>query len=291
VYTPFEIGSIYRRRDIHDQFGGSRQGGIAPCARFPYIFIFSGQSGQLHGYRDGWDNHKVFSYTGEGQSGDMRFVKGNLALKDHVQNRKRVFLFEGAERSHVKFICELELFDFDFFETHDTAGEKRQAIRFFLKKRGEVLDIEPHDLTFSIAAENDLEYHINIPNTTERKGLVTSRVGQGAYRKSLLHKWEYKCAVTGINQPKILIASHIVPWKDSNDKERLDVNNGIILSPVYDALFDRNFISFENNGKIILSSTLSAVDYKKLGVTGKEFIGKFNSNHGHYLDQHRKFLT
>ena len=59
------------------------------------------------------------------------------------------------------------------------------------------------------------------PSTTERKGLVTSRVGQGYYRDLLLQKWNYQCALTGCKQTNLLIASHIVPWSESNESERL----------------------------------------------------------------------
>lgn len=76
---PFIPNQVYKRSLLHDQYGGSRQGGIAPTANFPYIFIFSGFQGKAHGYEDAWDNPQVYSYTGEGQTGDMRFVTGNLA--------------------------------------------------------------------------------------------------------------------------------------------------------------------------------------------------------------------
>ncbi|MGV2482309.1 UNVERIFIED_CONTAM: HNH endonuclease, partial [Salmonella enterica subsp. enterica serovar Weltevreden] len=74
----------------------------------------------------------------------------------------------------------------------------------------------------------------------------------------IIHRWEYKCAVTGFGELDILVASHIVPWKDATDNERLDVHNGILLSPTYDARFDRHYITFENNGKIILTETIEA---------------------------------
>jgi len=84
---PFEVNKIYKRSLIHDLYGGNRQGGIASSARYPYIFIFSGSSGHLHGYKDQWENEDVFSYTGEGQISDMQFVKGNLALRDHLRGK------------------------------------------------------------------------------------------------------------------------------------------------------------------------------------------------------------
>ena len=106
------------------------------------------------------------------------------------------------------------------------------------------------------------------PNTTERKGLVTSRVGQGYYRQQIIEKWGGKCPITGINIKSILISSHIVSWSESNDEERLDVENGILLSPLFDSLFDRHLISFQDTGEIIVSNTLNEENVKKLGLSG-----------------------
>ena len=105
------------------------------------------------------------------------------------------------------------------------------------------------------------------PNETERKGLVTSRVGQGYYRQKIIERWEGKCPVSGMSIIPILIASHIVPWSQSNDEEKLDVNNGILLSPNVDALFDKHLISFENDGLILISDKVSREDRDALGVS------------------------
>jgi len=285
---PFIPDQIYKRSDIHDQFGGNRQSGICPSSQVPFIFIFSGSGGQQHGYRDKWENDKVFSYTGEGQSGDMSFTKGNLALREHLNTGKRVFLFEYVQKGYVRFVSELEFFDTGYFETHDTSGKERIGIKFFFKKAGAQLYVRPEDLdVMPFLAEDREPYKLILPNTTERQGLVTSRVGQGAYRKSLMHRWEYQCAVTDFNDPRILIASHIVPWKDSTDEQRLDVDNGILLSPTYDALFDKHLISFENNGKIILSEQIDRDAFVKIGVTGKETLRDISEGNKRYLDQHR----
>jgi 5-methylcytosine-specific restriction enzyme A len=287
--SPFIPEKIYNRRtEIHHVYGGNWQSGISPSANHPYIFIFSGKSGYQHGYEDGWDNPNVFSYTGEGQAGDMKFTKGNLALRDHLLNGKRVFLFESYSKGYVKFKCEVEVFDADYFETHDTAGSTRIGIKFFFKRIGAYVPLQA-DLFSQVSAVADplIKYGIVPPNSTERKGLVTSRVGQGAYRKRIIHRWEYKCAVTGFNKLDILIASHIVPWADANDDERLDVHNGLLLSPTYDALFDRNLISFENNGKIILSNAIDNNAYKKIGVTGNEKISNLSPHNHMYLDRQR----
>lgn len=289
--SPFIPGIKIRRSSIHDQYGGSRQGGITPCAKFPYIFIFTKAGGSRHGYKDYWDNENVFSYTGEGQKGDMQFIKGNLALREHLNNGKRVFLFKYLQSGYVEFEGELEAFDYDYFETPDTEGNMRLAIRFFFKRKG----IQLPDYAMKYTGLQKFEdiskiRQIDIPSITERQGLVTSRVGQGAYRKRIIHRWEYECAVTGFTKPEILIASHIKPWKEAENEERLDVNNGILLSPVYDALFDRHLISFENSGKIILADQIEPDSYKKIGVTGRESIQKFNYDNHYYLEHHRNFF-
>lgn len=285
----FATGKIYKRSNIHDQYAGNRQGGIAGSAKFPFIFIFSGDAGHQHGYKDQWENENVFSYTGEGQVNDMAFVRGNLAIRDHIKSGKRVFLFIYVAKGLVKFETELELLDVDFFKGKDRDGNDRTAIKFFFKRVGKQLNYSIEPSVLINAAEDEIP-SIDVPDKTERKGLVTSRVGQGAYRKSILFRWEFKCAVTKYSKKEILIASHIVPWKDSSNEQRLDVDNGILLSPTYDALFDQHLISFENNGKIILSDNLQKSKYDLVGVTGRESISKLTSGNIYYLEQHRERL-
>jgi 5-methylcytosine-specific restriction enzyme A len=288
---PFIPNQVYKRSTIHDQYGGSRQSGISVAANYPYIFIFSLQTGHQHGYKDQWENGDIFSYTGEGQIGDMQFIRGNLALRDHLRLGKRIFLFTEAQRSFVKFETELDLVDFDFYGGKDREGNDRTAIKFFFKRAGKTLEYPVVQTMPAQAAETAINPYLrDIPNETERKGLVTSRVGQGAYRKSILFRWNFKCAVTNYAKPDILIASHIVPWKGASNEERLDVANGILLSPTYDALFDRAFISFENNGKIILSDAFARTAYEQLGVTGKERIQQFSRDNYAYLERHREML-
>jgi 5-methylcytosine-specific restriction protein A len=288
---PFIPGQIYTRSSIHDQYGGNRQSGICPTANFPYIFIFSGASGHQHGYVDGWITDDVFVYTGAGQFGDMTFSSGNLALKDHQTTGKRVFLFTtDKKRPGVLFEGELELISFDFEERPDSAGNRRRAINFLFKRKESKLYIP--DLlkeTPAIVSDPGAVYETK-PNVTERKGLVTSRVGQGAYRKKVIVRWDCKCAVTGFDNLNVLIASHILPWSAASDEQRVDTNNGILLSPTYDALFDKHLISFENSGKIILSDSIKTEAFKKVGVTGNERIQNLSEYNHNYLDHHREHL-
>jgi hypothetical protein len=288
--SPFIPNQTYRRSDIHDQYGGSRRGGISVSARYPYIFIFSAKTGSQHGYRDEWENENVYSYTGEGQVNDMRFVRGNLAIRDHISQGKRVFLFIQEVKGFAKFEDEMELVDFDYFLGPDSMGNERVAIKFFFKRVGRSLDFQLDDPGSSYSHANSTRDAVKAPNVTEREGLVTSRVGQGAYRKSILYRWKFRCAVTSYAKHEILIASHIVPWALSTNEERLDRDNGILLSPTYDALFDRHLISFENSGRIILSNSLSQSNYHTLGVSGRERISDLSIHNFPYLQRHRELL-
>ena len=127
------------------------------------------------------------------------------------------------------------------------------------------------------------------PNETERKGLVVSRVGQGYYRQQIMEKWGNNCPVTGCDLTMILISSHIVPWSECNDEERLDVENGILLSPNIDSLFDKHLISFQDNGEMIISKSLSTEVLNSLGINPKITIS-ISEGMKPYLEKHRNRL-
>ena len=105
---------------------------------------------------------------------------------------------------------------------------------------------------------------------------------------SLIQKFEGKCAVTKTNIIEILIASHIVPWRESNDKERTDKDNGILLSPLYDALFDKHLISFQDDGKIIISKRI--IDTELLMLIDNNSKIDVTEGMKKYLGKHRDLL-
>ena len=123
---------------------------------------------------------------------------------------------------------------------------------------------------------------------TERTAIVKSRVGQGVFRKRLLEKYNNTCIVTGVSVTKLLIASHIKPWAVSDNDERLSEENGLLLTPTYDKLFDYGLISFTNQGKIITSTQLSSEDRSKLNIsTDIIFDLKTSVKMRENLDYHR----
>lgn len=97
-----------------------------------------------------------------------------------------------------------------------------------------------------------------LPRTTEAERLVVQRIGQDLFRDRLLNYWQGRCPLTGISDPGLLRASHIIPWADcESDAERLDVHNGLLLSALWDAAFDRALVSFDDEGLPIFSPALS----------------------------------
>lgn len=101
---------------------------------------------------------------------------------------------------------------------------------------------------------------------TERSAIVKSRIGQGFFRKGLIKKYNGSCIITGINEKKLLVASHIKPWAVCTNAERLSVENGLLLSPTFDKLFDYGLISFADSGGILISTQLSAEVVSKLHI-------------------------
>lgn len=126
---------------------------------------------------------------------------------------------------------------------------------------------------------------------------IKTRVNQNFFRQMLLGIYDNKCALTGIEQSDLLLASHIIPWKD-NEKERLNPRNGICLSALYDRAFDKGLISFDNKYRVILSVRLkeySTRDYYHTyfgSLEGKALSVPFveYSPDSRFLEYHREVI-
>lgn len=100
----------------------------------------------------------------------------------------------------------------------------------------------------------------DLPTTTEAERLIVQRVGQDIFRDRLMDYWQSRCPLTGITDKALLRASHIVPWKDcTSDAERLDVHNGLLLSALWDAAFDRGLVTFNDDGSPQFSPAISEI--------------------------------
>jgi hypothetical protein len=124
--------------------------------------------------------------------------------------------------------------------------------------------------------------------STEAQRMVIMRVGQDIFRAALMDYWKGRCPLTGITDPALLRASHIVPWAEcTTDEMRLNVYNGILLSPLWDAAFDAGLISFTADGTVLTSPTLSVEAARALQLEMRPRLQSLTPNHELMLQNHR----
>ena len=143
-----------------------------------------------------------------------------------------------------------------------------------------LFDLDPESRFLSASDEEKL---------TERIALRKSRIGQGKFREDVLVRWGGKCAVTPIEKPELLVASHIKPWSvcDSS-REKLDPNNGLLLSVGYDSVFDKGFVTFDEGGRIVISDHLDSWEPQILGISDRARLRDTNDESERYMDFHRR---
>ena len=129
----------------------------------------------------------------------------------------------------------------------------------------------------------------NLPRTTEAERIVIQRIGQDVFRDALTDYWGSRCPMTGITEPGLLRASHIVPWAEcESDAERLNVHNGLLLSALWDAAFDRALVTFNDQGAPEFSPTLSEQAHAALRWTSPISL---TDEHRRRLARHRERLA
>jgi hypothetical protein len=144
--------------------------------------------------------------------------------------------------------------------------------------------------------ESESEYEINleiesrkIEGDLEKVQMTKSRRGQGIF-KANVRLIEKSCRVTGVSNIKHLRASHIKPWAVSNNQEKLDGYNGLLLSPHVDHLFDRGFISFNDMGSLLVSSELNPIVLDQWSIHSEKNVGPFKEMQSEYLEYHREVV-
>ncbi len=150
--------------------------------------------------------------------------------------------------------------------------------------RGEIDDAD----IASDQVEEALKGRTDIGATTKDQ-LVKSRRGQGVFKANVRLN-ETKCRVTGVADPQHLRASHIKPWRDSTDEEKLSGCNGLLLAPHIDHLFDKGLISFSDSGELLLSPKLARDVLSKWQIQEVMNVGKFNAEQGIFLEYHRSVI-
>ena len=120
----------------------------------------------------------------------------------------------------------------------------------------------------------------------EREAVIKERINQSGFRRNLIKKYG-KCCLCGVEAPELLLASHIKPWKDSDEDEKGATSNGLLLCPNHDRLFDRGLISFNDDGTILISEKLSEKDRMLMNVSNELTI-QVDPDMRQYLAFHRE---
>lgn len=225
---------------------------------------------------------------------NTQLSKSSIYKYDHaVGSISRQMIDRGVI---AKPIADMSLFEFDvstslilsdaLFVRLNTVGNSMysSALRHYRAFRVDCgLSISAEEAMVAIGSATD--------QNTERLTLIASRIGQGFFRREVLKRFNSECIFTRINCPKLLLASHIKPWAISTNQERLDPNNGLCLSPLYDRMFDIGLISFKNDGTLLLSSQIDSGNRSKLNLTNSVAVDiKSNRQQSDYLEYHRDLI-
>lgn len=283
---PFDVGALYSRKEqIHAVFGGQQQGGISTPKEHPLVIAFTGEAGVSHGYHDFWDDDEVFHYFGEGQVGDMKYVAGNRAVGEHVKDGKTLVVFQmmGKGRPYRylgRFMCQSSYVQPG---TPDRERQPRSAIVFRLRSLEASLG-----LAASETDQAEIDAAIDDVGATSTRRETEVRTKQRLFRERLIGV-EKGCRLTGIEDLRFLRASHIKPWADSTHSERVDGENGLLLAPHADLLFDRGWISFSSNGRLLISNSLPSEVQLRFGLNLSRPLrrGLFSLRQLSFIEFHR----
>lgn len=189
-------------------------------------------------------------------------------LKIFLEEIKKEFNKKGLGRSNKKIIKKAALFAKNCnLKSNNIEYDKTNAIT---NNNNSYESKNPSINTISINTEHELTTKI--------------RIGQNNFRSKLIEYWK-GCSITKYSKLDILIASHFKPWNISNNIERLDLYNGLLLLPTLDKLFDKGYISFLDSGQIIISDLLD--DFASLGISKDMKLFQIEDKHKSYLNYHR----
>ncbi len=176
-------------------------------AKYPLIFLFTGETGTRYGYNDKFNLDGTFWYTGEGQKGDMEMVRGNRAIREHKQDGKEIHLFETVGKGDVRYVGRATYLDHHFEDRRDRDDRLRKAIVFELLIETELVE----SLTFRVD-EDKSKYHTSrsfktkslqelrelaltqvLPTATKKEQRVNVYIRSEAIREYVLRRAEGIC--------------------------------------------------------------------------------------------------
>lgn len=271
-FSSLKFGESYERPFLaklwgYQSFHAISKGVVTPSGtKYIIFFVTKDKQEALTQYNDYIDRDMLFWEGEEKHSSDNRVVEAN-------KNGDEIHLFY-REVHHTPFVYFGKITLTDFQLSKDKPSE------FVFKI--DALSYEDVDI-FKEVREHAAEY--KTLEVTEQEQVVKSRLGQGNFRRNVIRLWG-SCSVTGLQNVSLLRASHIKPWKDSNNQERLTPYNGLLLIPDYDFLFDRGYIAFRSDGNVLVSQRLSPFARKVFDVSDDLQLRKVLPENKKYLEFH-----
>ena len=272
TFKSLKFGETYERPFLaklwgYQSFHPLSKGVVTPAGTNIIIFFVTKEKqAVLTQYNDYIDGDMLFWEGEKKHSTDKRVV-------DARNNNDEIHLFY-REVHHTPFVYFGKITLMDFQLNIDKPSE------FVFKINA--LSYEDVDV-FKEVREHAAEY--TALEVTEQEQVVKSRLGQGNFRRNVIRLWG-SCSITGLQNVSLLKASHIKPWKNSSNEERLTPYNGLLLIPDYDFLFDIGYISFKNNGSILISQRLSPFARKVFDVHSDLELRKIFPENKEFLDFH-----
>jgi len=271
-FKSLEFGQSYERPFLaklwgYQSFHAISKGVVTPAnTKYIVLFVTKDKQQALTQYNDYIDGNMLFWEGEEKHSSDKRVVDAN-------RSQDEIHLFY-RETHHSPFIYfgKISLTDYQLRE--NAPSEFVFRINTLSSEIDAFKEVKEHAAEYKTLA------------VTEQEQIVVSRLGQGNFRRNVIRLWG-SCSVTGLQSVSLLRASHIKPWKDSDNNERLTPYNGLLLIPDYDFLFDRGYISFKNNGTVLVSQRLSPFARKVFDARDDLKLRKVFPDNKEYLEFHR----
>ena len=270
-FDSLEFGQAYERPLLarlwgYQSFHAISKGVITPAyTNYIILFVTKDKQDALTQYNDYIDGNMLFWEGEEKHGSDKRIIEA-------TRNGDEIHLFY-REVHHASFVYfgKISLTDYQLRE--NAPSEFVFRINTLSSEIDAFKEVQEHAAEYKTLA------------VTEQEQIVSSRLGQGSFRRNVIRLWG-SCSITGLQNVSLLRASHIKPWKNSNNEERLTPYNGLLLIPDYDFLFDRGYISFKNDGSILVSQRLSAFARRVFDVRDDLRLRRvFQENKG-YLEFH-----
>ncbi|MDB6035544.1 MAG: hypothetical protein JWM16_5882 [Verrucomicrobiales bacterium] len=278
---PLQVGQGYERKALAELWGlGGFQalgrGVFTPRGeRQIFLFVTRQREGWMTPYNNFLDGDLLFWDGEKGHGSDQRIIDASVNGEEihtfYRDNRSTPFIYHGRI---VMLRC-------------NRYTEKPSEFVFNVVTltpefpAEDVLQLSEEPADYAVITEAGLN-SIDRVAPTKRRGIA-----QRLFRGNLLRLWQGSCAVTRVQEPRVLRSGHIKPWANSTPQEKVDHFNGLLLIPNLDALFNEGLITFRDEGKIIISNKWEAEDKRRMNITPDLRLHTVHSESAQYLEYHR----